>query len=283
MITEKSFSQRNNFEIVNHIEITIRNEAPDSLRELLISFGNSPITYMNSIEQFRSIVTKELQVSNNPNNWSYSNIYSEILYHLKECEWYKIYNIIEKIYNLVKTSEKKTFSEEINNHFINNGIGWKLENGKVVYRGDQSFEAITKETVLQLSIPETERSLNEFKEAFLDLSRKPKPDLTGAAIRAFNGLECMVNKIDEKEMTFGKLIKGNKNIPPPLNLGVEKLWSFATETARHAKEGGNLTVIETELLVSVSAAVATYLHKLKFGNTIIVNFSNFDGDEDPPF
>lgn len=282
MDTKDSFSRRNNFEVIQPKEIKFRNEAPISLRLLLASIANSPSNFFTNIKTYRSLINGVLLEPNDPNNWSYDNIYSEIYYQLKACEWFRIYDIVEKIYDEINYDLRDKFTEIINNHFLKEGIGWKLEEGKVLYRGEPSFESITYEVVHQLSISETEKSANEFKEAFTCLSRKPNPDLSGAIIRAMNGLECLINKIENNNQTLAKLLQEQKHINEPLRTGIEKLYAYSHQ-ARHLKEQNQFTYQETELLVSVSAAVATYIHKLNFpNNQKSESNSNYD-DDDIPF
>lgn len=290
MDNNNSFSKRNNFEVIQPKEITVRNDAPNSLRDLLISFANENSSYTMDNKQldtkeYRDLINSELGKSNNPNSWSKVNLYSEIYHLLTGCNWFKVYDVIEKLYLKVSYEKKDSFTEEINNHFINNGIGWKLEEGKVVYRGDSSFEQITKSNLEQLDISETEKSAKEFKEAFACLSRRPEPDLIGAVTRAMSGLECLIKRIENSNLTLGKLIQDQTNIKEPLKTGVEKLWAFA-QSARHPKELNELNYQETELLVSISSAVATYLHKLTFPNSEIKKNKSYledDDEDDVPF
>lgn len=283
MDSKVSFSKRNNFEVFQQKEIIIRNDVPKSLRELIVSFVNYESKLSLNSEILYDLIQTELQKPKYLiNDWP-EKIYIGIINSILDCEWYSIYNIIERIYENINYNEKPIFTEIINNHFLKEGIGWKVEEGKVLYRGEPSFESITKETVVQLSISETEKSANEFKEAFTCLSRKPNPDLSGAIIRAMNGLECLINKIENNNKTLGDLIKHQLFIKEPLKTGIEKLWAYSQQ-ARHIKEENQFTYQETELLVSVSAAVATYLHKLNFPiNQKSENNSYFEDDDDIPF
>ncbi len=48
-------------------------------------------------------------------------------------------------------------------------------------------------------------------------------------------------------------------IPRPLDEAVSKAWGFASEHARHIREGREPTFEEAELVVGVAAAITTYL------------------------
>lgn len=60
--------------------------------------------------------------------------------------------------------------------------------------------------------------------------------------------------------TLGDIIKKHADIfPPPLDDALSKLWGYASNEARHGKEGRNLELDEVFLFVGVSATLATYL------------------------
>jgi hypothetical protein len=44
-------------------------------------------------------------------------------------------------------------------------------------------------------------------------------------------------------------------------VAVEKLWGFASDRARHLREGKNVSGDEAELVVSVACAVCAFLGK----------------------
>jgi hypothetical protein len=51
------------------------------------------------------------------------------------------------------------------------------------------------------------------------------------------------------------------DLPKPLDVAVEKLWGFASDRARHLREGKNVSADEAELVVSVACAVCAFLAK----------------------
>jgi len=119
-------------------EITIRHNAPQSLREYVIqtieSLGYGPAFS-------REIVCRVLRKVPDRNNWTaYPNIYNEVVDLVAQCEWYYVYDIIEGFYKNLKDNHKMTFENEINDYFILNGIGWKIINGIIEIRGDENFE-----------------------------------------------------------------------------------------------------------------------------------------------
>jgi hypothetical protein len=60
--------------------------------------------------------------------------------------------------------------------------------------------------------------------------------------------------------TLGELLPRLK-FQEPLKTGVEKLWGFASERARHVREGEDIDDTEAELVVSVACAICVFLTK----------------------
>jgi hypothetical protein len=61
---------------------------------------------------------------------------------------------------------------------------------------------------------------------------------------------------------LGEVIKRYPGtIPKPLDESVSKAWGFASEMARHIREGRKPERREVELIVGLAATVATYLSR----------------------
>jgi hypothetical protein len=76
-------------------------------------------------------------------------------------------------------------------------------------------------------------------------------------------LECVARNVcgDEKA-TLGEVIKRYPNvIPKPLDESIAKAWGYASEMARHIREGRKPDHREVELIVGLAATVATYLSR----------------------
>ncbi|MDA1018408.1 MAG: hypothetical protein O3A00_28625, partial [Planctomycetota bacterium] len=104
----------------------------------------------------------------------------------------------------------------------------------------------------------------ELKEAIGDVSRRPAPDTSGAIQHAMAALECVARDIaEDPKPTLGKLIQKHPDLfPPPVDKAIEKLWGYASEIARHGREGNDPTREEAILVVGVSATLVNYLiHK----------------------
>jgi hypothetical protein len=251
------FSKRHGYHRLNEVEITIREDAPHEMRGVLVQLaydaGFRPKT-------LRPLVCKVLRARPDDDNWSeYPNIDTEIRNLLDECAWYRVYDVIEAIAADAPDSAK--FEADINEYFQERGIGWRLVSAVLSVRGPQTFERSLVEAGDALNNAGLPTAANELREAVADLSRRPTPDITGAIQHAMASLECVARRAcgDEKA-TLGDVIKRYADlIPRPLDEAITKLWGFASENARHIREGREPTYAEAELVVSVAAAAGNYL------------------------
>lgn len=268
MTKKETFSKRYGLFSIKEKEITIREGAPEGLRGFIrmafYDLNKKP-------SDLRAIITRVLKISPDSNNWSeYPNIDYEVEHHLANCEWYLVYDIIEIIIQKLNPNDKETFSNEINEYFVTNGIGWKIVNGQIETRGDEVFETAveTVETVLETAKLQTAKT--EIKEALSDLSRRPTPDITGAIQHSLACLECITREFTgDTKSTLGDLMKKHPEvIPVPLDQAVTKIWGYTSEQGRHLREGQAPEYLEAELVVEVTSAIATYLGKKLSGAEI---------------
>lgn len=265
-MNKQTFSKRQGFHSLNEKEITVREDAPKGLR------GFIRMTFYNLKKKpsdLRTITTSVLRIPPDRNNWSeYPNIDHEVEDHLENCDWYFVYDIIEAIIQSLNTQQRKTFTEQVNEYFVANGIGWKVVNGLIETRGDEVFETAVKTVVTVLETAKLQTAKTEIREALKDLSRRPEPDITGAIQHSLACLECVAREVaGDKKATLGELIKKHPNIVPrPLDAAIEKVWGFTSEQGRHLREGDAPEYLEAELVVELSAAISTYLGK-KLGGT----------------
>jgi AbiJ N-terminal domain 4 len=261
---QSNFSTRNGFVVSNEIPITQVHEASYELRGV---FKNICYACGLGPKSLRSLVCNVLMKRENEGNWTeYPNIDQEVGQLLDECDWYRFYDLVEEVARKFKTStseKAKLFEPKINEYFISNGIGWKIVSGVLEARGPHGFERSienARRVLAEKSLPTVK---SELDEAIKDLSRRPEPDCTGAIQHSMAAIECLVRTISgDEQSTLGNLIKKYPDrIPRPLDDALNKIWGFASENARHIKEGQVVSSEEAELVVGVVASMCTYLGK----------------------
>lgn len=260
---EAPFSKRHGYRPTPK-EITIRNSAPEELRmailQIAVDVGMTPT-------ELREVVCRVLRKRPDPYNWSdYPNVWNEIQELIMDCEWFKVYDIAEAIYSqlprrLGRVGEE--FMEQMNDFFVERGIGWQMVDGRIQTRGPETFEEVVKRAKEGLDTAALPTAKSELHEALQDLSRRPEPDLTGAVQHAMAALECVAREISgDRKATLGDILKKHKeklNIPKPLDEAVSKSWGYASEMGRHIREGRIPTRRDVELIVGVSATIINYL------------------------
>src|SRR2546427_699781 len=140
-----SFSRRNGFSQVDEAEITIREDAPQALQEYLIQ-----LSYECGLKpsDLRKIICQTLKVLPDKQNWSERpNIHEENVQRLGQCKWFKVYDVIEQLDDYLGNHNYDSgvyehFTTELNEFFIEHGIGWKLLGGRIEIRGSESFEQV---------------------------------------------------------------------------------------------------------------------------------------------
>ncbi|MBM4055651.1 MAG: hypothetical protein FJ264_13520 [Planctomycetes bacterium] len=257
MQNNQIFSERHGFQKQPN-PITIRHEAPQRLRKTILDIAFEAGFLPKDI---RSIICQMLREIENESNWSDVNVRNECLDLINGCEWFEIYNICEAIARkwVSPYGDENLFEKGLNKYFVEEGIGWKIENGLIVTRGEKDFEKVM--TLAKDRLEETKRitAKSELEEAIKDLSRRPKPDITGAIQHSMAALECVAKDIlGEPKKTLGDII-GKLKISPPLDKAIEKIWGFASDKGRHITEGKIPEFAEAELTVHLSAALISYL------------------------
>jgi AbiJ N-terminal domain 4 len=259
-----TFSQRRGY-TPPEPEITIRHDAPDWLRGIIIR-----VAYAAKLNpsDLREILCDLLLESPDSGNWSeFPNIDNEVQGLLARAEWFQVYDFIELIAQRLQprafSKQLQDFTTKLNEAFRRKGVGWQLVGGKIEIRGEESFEKSVRTAIAVTA--ESGRSVaeRELHEALQDLSKRPTPDITGAIQHGMAALECVARDvIGDQNATLGELIKRNPGLlPKPLDTGVEKIWGYASDQARHVREGKTLDIRDAELVVGLAGSIATYLVK----------------------
>lgn len=253
------FSDRNNLK-TNDVPITIRNEAPKGFRSWLYDFISD---FNIPIKDILGIVCKTTYQAAE-GNWGVSYISNEVIEKIYSCKWYYVYDLVEKFYEYIsKESEKQRFARGVNTYFIENGIGWKLENGMIMYRGDVIEDTAYKNTIDTLSDYEVAR--NELQHALANLSQRPTPDLTGTIHHSLGAMESFLGVLfNSQDSGFGAIMKKYKHmINPPLDTVIEKLWGYASNYGRHVTESKRPTLCETQFVLYTVSAIINFMEETK--------------------
>lgn len=265
MALKKPFSRRNRYSGAGK-EITIREDAPETLRSLVLETARQ---LEWSPSALRRIVCGVLHVRPDPGNWSeFPNIWEEVQSLMYGCDWFRAYDSIEALYaEMVENDEQRgdhdaeQFAEEINAYFVEVGVGWQLTDGQIVTRGPESFESVVMKSSAVLKRAKRPTAAEHVHEALDDLSRRPKADLPGAIYHAMGALECVARDVTgDAKATLGEILKRHPELlPKPLDAALSQVWGFASNEARHVQEGRDPTREEAELIVGLAAVVSTYL------------------------
>lgn len=260
---EDSFSRRQGIEPID-VPITIRNEAPPGIRDFVITAAKESNAY---IPDLREMLCSRLIESPDPNNGKAESIERELRRLLKNADWFHVYDFCEDVAEWLKNRgtehEFSEFSRKLNGALIRKGIGWKLVDGNIEIRGEESFEGTVRAAIATTTEMGKRVAARELHEALQDLSKRPDPDITGAIQHAMAALECVARDVvgDEKA-TLGELLKKNPTLlPPPLDKSLSQIWGFTSEHGRHLRENGAPAIEEAELVVSLAGTLSTYLLK----------------------
>jgi hypothetical protein len=271
MTPEQPFSKRHHYSKPK--EITIREDAPGNLRYFVVQ---AALDQGWKPSQVRNVVCRVLRAAPDSDNWTeYPNIRNEVEWLLDHCAWFKVYDIIEAIHSglssdfvhaairLYPTPPKwdDNYEDAINGFFIEEGIGWRVVEGKVVTRGNETFEAVVSEATTALESTARPTAARHLHEALQDLSRRPEADLPGAVYHAMGSLECIARDLTgDSKATLGEAVKRHPGLlPKPLDTALSQIWGYASNEARHVQEGRETSREEAELLVGLAAALTTYL------------------------
>ncbi len=272
MLENESFSKRLGYSIVPP-PISIWDDAPENFRYRVLQVANDELEFTPG--SLRDIVCKILRKRPDPTNWSpYPNIWEEMETLAMCCEWFKFYDIVEAIAENLRTKHVRyngsyvnglqQFDVLVSELMVDLGMGWKLQNGVIQVRGEDSYEEHLALAMTALAQSNRPTAINELKESIRDISRRPTADNSGAIQHAMAALECVARDVaGDRNPTLGTLIKNHPGlIPKPVDKAIEKLWGYASEIARHGREGNEPSREEAMLTVGIAASLVNYLiHK----------------------
>lgn len=261
-MTER-FSRRHGFG-PEEAEITVVDDAPEEVRAAVLKIAEGELALRPGF--LRDVLCTVLRALPDRMNWSdYPNIWDECQQLIEGAPWYRVYDFVEMLHKELANSQEPEradkLTELINEYFMEAGVGWRLVDGRLERRGSEGFEKSVDNARYVLDAAKLPTARQEIHEALRDLSRRPAPDLTGAVQHAMASLECTAREAAGDQLaTLGEILKRYPDlVPRPLDDSVAKMWGYASEMARHIREGRTPSRSEAELVVGVAAAMASYL------------------------
>jgi hypothetical protein len=258
------FSDRYGYREGSEPEITVREDAPEAIREGLIVVAQETGMATGGLLRIACTTLRKVQKSNNDFNYTYEDELHEIITSAK---WYRVYDICEKIYKFLigyDNSDPRAdkFEQQLNLLFREHGVGWQMQDGRIMARGSEIFAQSSSTAIVAMQNAGNQTAANEMREALADISRRPEADVTGAIQHAMAALECVARNVTERKGTLGEIIP-NLDLPKPLDEVLVKLWGFTSERGRHVHEGREPRFEEAELVVTVASGICKYLLNTK--------------------
>ena len=246
------------------LEISIRDDAPEEVRAAILQIAVGDLGLGPSF--LRDVLCTVLRKFPDQSNWSeYPNVWMECQQLIEGCPWYKVYDFVEIMYRQLAESGNSVRAQRweslINEYFLEAGVGWRLVEGLLESRGPEAFEEVVDTARKSLGQSGLSTARQEIHESLRDLSRRPGPDLTGAIQDAMAALECTArNAVGDEHATLGEILKRYQSVfPKPFDEALSKMWGYASEMARHLREGRTPNLAEAELIVGVAASACNYL------------------------
>jgi hypothetical protein len=262
-MSDETFSRRHGFR-ASVPDIRIREDAPEEVRAAILMIAEGDLRLRPGT--IRSALCAVLRQVPDSNNWtSYPNIWDECQRLMSDAPWYRVYDFVEVLYDRLTNSRDPDravrWQSLINAYFEEAGIGWQLVDGHLKSRGPEAFEQSVASARSALEAASLTTAKQEIHEALNDLSRRPEPDLTGSVQHAMAALECTAREATgDPRATLGEILKRNPDVvPKPLDQAISKMWGYASDVARHVREGSTPSRAEAELVVGVASATCSYL------------------------
>lgn len=197
---------------------------------------------------------------------------------LVSCPWYYLYDVVEDLFSQLSSGEVQgpeagadAFQHDIDEYFVNSGIGWKFSGGKIVMRGEESLESAVQTGVTALRENGRNTAAAHVQEAMQDLSRRPEPNLRDAVLHAVEALECTAqNLIGEPKTSLEEILRLHPSLlPTAVGKAVSGLWGYAIKQghvwgrddrrAWYLDEGREPARDEVEMIVGLVSVIAAYL------------------------
>jgi hypothetical protein len=194
---------------------------------------------------------------------------SELEKLITDCQWWQFYDICEVLWQALKyKGERDSISDEINNLFREEHLGFELRDGKVEKIGSGFIDARVKEARYLLKEPEFEGADQHFEKALKALNMRPNPDVENCIKDAVAAIESVARIIvNDGKALLSDIIKSmakNDIVPKPLDEAIQKVYAYRGDQpgVAHGLVGtSKVTIDEAEFVLAMSAAIIIYLVK----------------------
>ncbi|MCC6573856.1 MAG: hypothetical protein IT462_08695 [Planctomycetes bacterium] len=242
-------------------EPPIWDEAPESLRIAILNAARG-IGRLGP-QGVRDVVCDVLLCRPDKNNWSDDPVWNEVLDHVEGCQWFQFFDLVEKLAPAVfrRTGDPSAFQTAVNGSLEDANVGWRLRDGLVVAMADDTARPPIDHALKVLEDHHLATAQTELHEAIKDISRRPEADCSGAVQHAMAALEAVARHVTgDAKRTLGEILKHHRDlVREPLKTGLEKLWGYTSDQARHGREGNAVEPAEARVVVGIAAALVPYL------------------------
>jgi hypothetical protein len=258
MFPSNPFSKR--YGLSTPPEIRVTHDAPE---QVCVAVLDEAVRLRVDEEALREIVCRTLRREPDQSNWSPSNVIGEVRKLLRDCEWYRVYDVAEAIAAALPSGRKERYEHAINEAFVDEGIGWRFQDHVLVVRSEAAFETARRNASQLLSESGRTTAQRNVDSALIDLSKRPEPNCSDAVFHACSALEALARDLTaDSSATFGQITQRYPQLfPAPLNSAFDKIWGFASDRARHATQGREPTFSEAELVVGLCSQAIVYLER----------------------
>lgn len=195
------------------------------------------------------------------------------------CPWFYIFDLIEDIFEQLSSGAgasgpgagADSLQRDINDYFVQAGIGWQLVNGRFEIRGAEDLKAAVGAAGTELRAEHRETAAQHIQSAWQVLSQRPKPDLRGAISSAMKAFECVARELTgEPRASMEEVLRQHPNLlPRPVENAMIQLWVYSSREALIWGRGDKKTWYfadsaepareDVEMIVALAATMTTYL------------------------
>jgi hypothetical protein len=136
-------------------EITVHEDAPEQLRKIIPEIAVKAGWDYDDLFDIGSRIGKKSWELPTPRE-AHTASRIQLQRFIFQWEWYQVYDFIEILFAAmadwqVLGSPEKDFEQMLNDYFRHAGVGWQLQEGKIISRGSEPFEATIRKTISSLT------------------------------------------------------------------------------------------------------------------------------------